>query len=109
MEEQKTITLVNENGEQKEFEILMMINGEDQFGKTYIIVAPSEQLTDDFTGEIEMMTFSVEPDSEDATKGALTPVETPEEWAFINDVFGEFVKEQGGNVETTITEEGSVE
>ena len=94
-EEQKDnmITLVDNEGNQKEFQIMMTIDGQEQFGKNYLIVAPAEEQEGE---EIELLTFSFVPSEEDASQGTLSPIEDEQEWAMVNDIFGQFVSENEG-------------
>lgn len=107
-----TITLVDNEGNQKDFQIMMVIHGEEQFGKNYLIVAPMDVPEGE---EIELLTFSFEPDANDESKGTLSPIESPEEWAMVNDIFGDFVNENDGKafeegiVNVTITAEEPAE
>lgn len=71
------ITLVDNDGNQKDFQIMMIIDGKEQFGKNYLIVAPTEEKEGE---DIELLTFSFEPDADDASKGVLSPIENEDEW-----------------------------
>lgn len=105
------ITLVDKDGNQKDFQIMMTIDGQEQFGKNYIIVAPTEEPEGE---EVELLTFSYVPNEEDASSGDLQPLESPEEWEMVNDIFGQFVENEAdafkeGIVNVVITAEDDAE
>ena len=67
-EERELITLVDEQGNETLFEILLTIDGKEEFGKNYVLLVPE--------GELQ----PIPEDSED-------------EWNMIEEVFNSFMEE----------------
>ena len=77
-EERELITLVDEQGNETLFEILLTIDGKEEFGKNYVLLVP----------------VNAEED-EDGTEGDLQPIpeDSEDEWNMIEEVFNSFMEE----------------
>ena len=77
-EERELITLVDEQGNETLFEILLTIDGKEEFGKNYVLLVP----------------VNAEED-EDGTEGDLQPIQedSDDEWNMIEEVFNSFMEE----------------
>lgn len=89
--EHEYITLVDEEGNETLFEILLTIDGQEQFQKNYVLLAPTDVPEDE---EVELLAYSYEEDP-NGTEGKLNQIETDEEWDMIEEVFGAFMDEEG--------------
>ena len=89
----EVITLVDEQGNETLFEILLTIDGREEFGKNYVLLVPAGA-EEDANGEIEIQAYSF-TENEDGTEGDLQPI--PEysdaEWDMIEEVFNSFIDE----------------
>ena len=52
-EERELITLVDEQGNETLFEILLIIDGKEEFGKNYVLLIPASTEEDE-NGEVEI-------------------------------------------------------
>lgn len=88
------ITLVDEAGNETLFEILMTIDGREEFGKNYVLLVPAGAEEDE-SGEIEIQAYSY-TENEDGTEGDLQPIpeDSDAEWDMIEEVFNSFVEEE---------------
>ncbi len=86
-EEIDYITLVDEEGNEELYEILLTFESED-FEKSYVLVYPASAQEDN----VEVFAFSFK-ESEGGLEGNLGDVETEEEWEMIEEVLGAFVEE----------------
>ncbi|MFA9413727.1 MULTISPECIES: DUF1292 domain-containing protein [Streptococcus] len=88
------ITLVDEEGNETLFEILLTIDGREEFGKNYVLLVPAGAEADE-TGEIEIQAYSY-TENEDGTEGDLLPIpeDSDAEWDMIEEVFNSFVDEE---------------
>jgi len=76
-EERELITLVDEQGNETLFEILLTIDGKEEFGKNYVLLVPvNAEEDEDGQGELQ----PIPEDSED-------------EWNMIEEVFNSFMEE----------------
>lgn len=55
--EDRFITLIDDNGNESLFEILITIDGQEEFGKNYVLVMPVDGAEDD-NGEVEIQAYS---------------------------------------------------
>lgn len=87
------ITLVDNQGNESLFEILLTIDGKEEFGKNYVLLMPSGAEEDD-NGEIEIQAYSF-IENEDGTEGNLKPIpeDSDAEWNMIEEVFNTFMDE----------------
>lgn len=85
---QEYITLYDEEGNEALYEILMTIDGQEQFQKNYVLVYPAGVSEDE---DVELYAYSFEEDEEVGNEGKLSPVETDEEWDMIEEVLQAFL------------------
>lgn len=92
-EERDVITLVDDQGNETLFEILMTIDGREEFGKNYVLLMPVGAEEDD-NGEVEIQAYSF-TENEDGTEGDLQPIpeDSDAEWDMIEEVFNSFLDE----------------
>lgn len=89
----EVITLVDDQGNESLFEILLTIDGKEEFGKNYVLLVPVGAQEDD-NGEIEIQAYSY-VENEDGTEGDLQPIpeDSDVEWDMIEEVFNSFIDE----------------
>ncbi|HEP3050841.1 TPA: DUF1292 domain-containing protein [Streptococcus pyogenes] len=89
----EVITLVDEQGNETLFEILLTIDGREEFGKNYVLLVPAGSEEDE-SGEIEIQAYSF-TENEDGTEGDLQPIpeDSDAEWDMIEEVFNSFLDE----------------
>ena len=87
------ITLVDEQGNENLFEILLTIDGKEEFGKNYVLLVPVNAEEDE-NGEVEIQAYSF-TENEDGTEGELEPIpeDSDAEWDMIEEVFNSFMEE----------------
>lgn len=92
--EQEFITLIDDHGNETLFEILLTIDGQEEFEKNYVLVVPAGTEEDE-NGEVEIQAYAY-TQNEDGTEGDLLPIpeDSDEEWDMIEEVFNTFVEEQ---------------
>ena len=56
-DERELITLVDEQGNETLFEILLTIDGKEEFGKNYVLLIPANAEEDE-NGEVEIQAYS---------------------------------------------------
>lgn len=90
----EVITLIDEEGNETLFEILLTIDGREEFGKNYVLLVPAGAEEDE-AGEIEIQAYSY-TENEDGTEGDLQPIpeDADAEWDMIEEVFNSFVDEE---------------
>ncbi len=88
--EEHYITLVNENGDEELFEILLTFDSDD-FGKSYLLCYPVGDLEEEEEGIVHAYSFT---QTEDGDIGELMPVVTDEEWDMIEEVFNTFMEDE---------------
>lgn len=93
-EEENYITLVDDNGNESLYSILLTIDGQEEFGKNYVLVMPVEGEEDE-NGEVEIQAYSF-TQNEDGTEGDLLPIpeDSEEEWNLVEDTFNAFMEQQ---------------
>lgn len=94
-EERELITLVDEQGNETLFEILLTIDGKEEFGKNYVLLVPVNAEEDE-NGEVEIQAYSF-IENEDGTEGELQPIsedseDSEDEWNMIEEVFNSFME-----------------
>lgn len=87
--EEELITIIDENGDEKLYEILFTFDAPD-FNKSYIFLYPAGTFDED---EVEIEAFAYVED-EDGESGTLQAIETDEEWELLEEVFHTFVDEE---------------
>lgn len=92
-DERELITLVDEQGDESLFEVLMTIDGQEDFGKNYVLFMPVNAEEDE-NGEVEIQAYSF-TENEDGTEGDLRPIpeDSIKEWEMIEEVFNSFMEE----------------
>ena len=87
------ITQVDEQGNENLFEILLTIDGKEEFGKNYVLLVPVNAEEDE-NGEVEIQAYSF-TENEDGTEGELEPIpeDSDAEWDMIEEVFNSFMEE----------------
>ena len=92
-DERELITLVDEQGNETLFEILLTIDGKEEFGKNYVLLIPANAEEDE-NGEVEIQAYSF-TENEDGTEGDLQPIpeDSDDEWNMIEEVFNSFMEE----------------
>ena len=92
-EERELITLVDEQGNETLFEILVTIDGREEFAKNYVLLVPVNSKEDE-NGEVEIQAYSF-IENEDGTEGELQPIpeDSENEWNMIEEVFNSFMEE----------------
>lgn len=83
--EEKTFTVVDENGVEKEFEVVLTFKSED-FGKSYVIY----KMPGDDSDEVFAAIF----DEGAKDGGNLIQVESDEEWNMLEEVLEAFLDEE---------------
>lgn len=90
--EREYITLQDEEGNEELFEILLTIDGQEQFGKNYVLLAPTG-IPEDEEGEVELLAYSYIED-ENGGGGKLNEITTDAEWDMVEEVFNAFMEEE---------------
>lgn len=88
--ETEYITLIDESGNETLYEIFMTIDGQERFGKNYVLVYPAG--IDEDT-EVELQAYAYE-ENETGAEGKLQEIESDEEWDMIEEVFNTLVDEE---------------
>ncbi len=83
--EEKTFTVVDENGEEKVFEVVLTFKSED-FDKSYVIYKNDDEESD------EVFAAIFDEDAKDG--GNLVQIETEEEWTMLEEVLESFLDEE---------------
>ncbi|WP_071130584.1 DUF1292 domain-containing protein [Enterococcus timonensis] len=91
-EEKEFITLVDDEGNESLYEILLTVDGQEEFQKNYVLVYPAGIDEDDDT-EIELQAYAY-TENDDGTEGELEEIETDAEWDMIEEVFNTFMADE---------------
>lgn len=83
------IILVDEEGNEELYEILLTFEETEDFNKNYVLVIPANSTDED----VEVLAFSYE-ETEDGLDGELSDIETEEEWDMIEEVLGAFIEDE---------------
>ncbi|MDR3156568.1 MAG: DUF1292 domain-containing protein [Lactobacillales bacterium] len=91
-EEVEVITLIDEDGNEALYEVLFTIDGQEKFGKNYVLMYPSGIDEEENVG---LLAYSF-VENADGTQGELTPIDedSNEEWDMIEEVFQAFLDEE---------------
>lgn len=100
MSNQSIITLVNENGDEKQVKVLYAIDGKELFNKDFLVVTSPEESDEDK----ELIFLSAIPVSNEG-EFQIEIVNNPDEWNFVQSQFSNIVLEEGGEIESVITTE----
>lgn len=84
------ITLVDDQGNETLYEILLTIDGQEEYGKNYVLLYPTGVEDDE---EVELQAYAYE-EHEDGLEGELKQIETDAEWDMIEEVFNTFMAEE---------------
>lgn len=87
-----TFIVIDELGNEKEAIIIMTFDSEE-FNKSYVVY----QMKDDEDEEYYAASF----DPDEGNEGNLIPIETDEEWDFVEEVLESFLEEEDESVEDT--------
>ena len=92
--ERDVITLVDDAGNESLFEIILTIDGREEFGKNYVLLMPVGAEEDE-DGQVEIQAYSY-TENEDGTEGDLQPIpeDSNAEWDMIEEVFNSFMTEE---------------
>ncbi|WP_423253650.1 DUF1292 domain-containing protein [Melissococcus plutonius] len=83
------ITLVDEQGNETLYEILLTIDGQEEFGRNYVLLYPAGVSEED----VELQAYAY-TENEEGTEGELQQIETDEEWDMIEEVFNTFMDDE---------------
>lgn len=84
------ITLVDDEGNETLYEILLTIDGQEEFNKNYVLLYPAGVPEDE---DVELQAYAY-LENEDGSEGELLQIETDEEWNMIEEVFNTFMSEE---------------
>ncbi|MDR0690888.1 MAG: DUF1292 domain-containing protein [Streptococcaceae bacterium] len=86
------ITLIDDDGNETLYKILMTIDGQKEFGKNYVLFYPAGVSNDE---EVELLAYSF-LENENGTQGKLTAIDkdSDAEWDMIEEVFQTFMDEE---------------
>jgi uncharacterized protein YrzB (UPF0473 family) len=87
-----TIVFEDEEGNEVLYEEVMRIDGDEAFGKQYILLTEAG-IPDDEDEQAEVFAYSF-TENEDGTIGELTEVTTDEEWDMIESTFETLMEEE---------------
>ncbi|GMA46737.1 DUF1292 domain-containing protein [Tetragenococcus muriaticus] len=88
--EHEQITLVDEEGNETLYEILLTIDGQEEFGRNYVLLYPASADEDE---EVELQAYAY-TENEEGTEGDLEQIETDKEWDMIEEVFNTFMADE---------------
>ncbi|QIL45695.1 DUF1292 domain-containing protein [Vagococcus coleopterorum] len=90
-QETEFITLIDDEGNESLFEILLTIDGEEEFAnKQYVLLFPAGVDEDDT--DVELLAYQY-IETEGSDEGELKNIETDAEWDMIEEVFNTFVED----------------
>lgn len=93
-QENDFITLIDDEGNESLFEILMTIDGEEEFAnKQYVLLFPAGVEEDAEQADVELLAYQY-IQIEGSEEGELKNIETDAEWDMIEEVFNTFVEEE---------------
>jgi len=92
MENEKHITVIDENGNEQLYEVLFTFDSEE-FNKSYVLYFPVGAEEDE-EDEIEIHASAYSPNEEGGEEGNLQPIETDEEWDMIEEMLNTFLAEE---------------
>ncbi|MHC9001090.1 DUF1292 domain-containing protein [Enterococcus bulliens] len=84
------ITLVDNEGNETLYEILLTIDGQEEFGRNYVLLYPAGVPEDE---DVELLAYAY-VEKEDGMEGDLEQIETEKEWDMIEEVFNTFMAEE---------------
>lgn len=93
-QESEFITLIDDEGNESLFEILLTIDGEEEFAnKQYVLLFPAGVEEDAEQADVELLAYQY-IQVEGSEEGELKNIETDAEWDMIEEVFNTFVEEE---------------
>ena len=89
--EMNTLTVIDENGQELEFEILFTFDS-PEYNKNYVVYMSTDEtdLDEDGYPEIHVSSYTV---NEDGEGGGLEPIEDEAEWDMVEEVVSSFIEE----------------
>ncbi len=84
------ITLVDDEGNEVLFRIHLTIDGQEEFGKDYVLLYEASTPEGD---EVELLAYAYEQ-ADGESEGRLMEIETEPEWEMIEEVFNTFEAEE---------------
>ncbi|WP_159722659.1 DUF1292 domain-containing protein [Enterococcus sp. CSURQ0835] len=88
--EHEVITLVDDDGNETLYEILLTIDGQEEFNRNYVLLYPAGVPEDE---DVELQAYAY-VENADGSEGELQQIETDEEWDMIEEVFNTFMTEE---------------
>lgn len=88
--EHEVITLVDDEGNETLYEILLTIDGQEEFNRNYVLLYPAGAPEDE---DVELQAYAY-VENEDGSEGELQQIETDAEWDMIEEVFNTFMTEE---------------
>ncbi len=92
-EEKERIVIPDENGDEHLFDELFKFTV-DETGKSYILVTPVGDESEEEDEEVEVFAFRYEDREDEDNDIALFPVETDEEWEMVEEMLNTFSDEE---------------
>lgn len=89
-DEHEHITLVDEEGNETLYEILLTIDGQEEYGRNYILMYPAGIPEEE---DVDLLAYAYVED-ESGAEGKLEQIETDAEWDMIEEVFNTFMAEE---------------
>lgn len=89
--EMNTLTVIDENGQELEFEILFTFDS-PEYNKNYVVYMSTDEddLDEDGYPEIHVSSYTV---NEDGEGGGLESIEDEAEWDMVEEVVSSFIEE----------------
>jgi len=86
-----TLTVIDENGAELEFEILFTFDS-PEYNKDYVVYMSTDEadLDEDGYPEIHVSSYTV---NEDGEGGGLEPIEDEAEWEYVEEVVASFIED----------------
>ncbi|MBK4758080.1 hypothetical protein CU026_2139 [Enterococcus faecium] len=82
--------MVDDQGNETLYEILLTVDGQEEFGRNYVLLYPAGVSEDE---DVELQAYAY-IENEDGTEGELEQIETDAEWDMIEEVFNTFMAEE---------------
>ncbi|OJG50605.1 hypothetical protein RV03_GL001891 [Enterococcus gallinarum] len=82
--------MVDDQGNETLYEILLTVDGQEEFGRNYVLLYPAGVPEEE---DVELQAYAY-VENEDGTEGELEQIETEAEWDMIEEVFNTFMAEE---------------
>lgn len=93
-QDEKLITLVDQDGNETLYEVLFTFESED-YGKSYILLIPAGSEPEE---QVDVLAFSFDPNEDGEAKDAeLFDIESDEEWDMVEGVLDTFLNDENLN------------